>query len=168
VLIASIRLDATPSARKKQPGGDSDARIVLDGRRAEHALGPGGISLGGGAERTELAERSGNERPDGLTPPVDGDDLVRQRNLSKSATIRKDSDQNPSKKPRPEGAGSGSQQWRHAKSHQSGLRVRSPSDLKPAVDGAHHFETHGFLGQPVSGGEKIGDLGTKVSGEPCD
>jgi len=53
-LIASIRLDATPSVRKKQPGGRLEARIMLDGRCAEHPLGPGGISLGCGAKRTEL------------------------------------------------------------------------------------------------------------------
>ncbi len=68
-------------------GGDVEARIVPDGRRAEHAFRPGGIPLGGGAKRTEFGERRGDERIDGTTLPIDGDDLVRHRNLSKSARI---------------------------------------------------------------------------------
>lgn len=71
---------------------------MLDGRRAKHPLRPGTISKRGCAERTELDQRGGDERTAGTTLPVDGDDLVRHRDPSKSAMIRNDSVQNTLKR----------------------------------------------------------------------
>ena len=54
---------------------------MLDRRRGQHPFGAGRVPLGTVAERTELGQRSGDERADRPTFPLDGDDLVRHPNL---------------------------------------------------------------------------------------